>query len=229
MSGEYWVMPDKNYLSATDGGDYNHEGLVVQRVISVCCDALNIENQYDTDYVWFWNDFLDELGSDPERADLDPSEVLIESLVRDGLDLEYAKRMLEAVHSDQDARAFAINEWNWYRVAFNNVEAKTLTPESLRFIGEFMKDLYFEESGEDTIGDEEVTVSLLNGPRYDVTLDALDRGSLRDSKDADLDNLSKAATAQVRKMDVQQQHPYYRGNLGDSVVTIRNNLMECAR
>jgi len=227
VQGEYWYTGGGDLLSATDGGDYNHEGHVLERIISAFCDVLGIENTWETDVGAFRSDLWDQTDWDAHPDGYDPLDEVCLALSKN-LPTEQVEQMRRLIGGAQlDAREFAIQWWGWIRIAGPNAELPALDRETLRRAWEAFADIYFEEEGEDPPEGAKVTVSLLNKMRHKVTMEALERGTLEDAADADLEHLSRVSTEQVKQMDRDAMHQVYRGKLGDSVVgTIRNLLIE---
>lgn len=225
---EWWYTGGGDLLNASDGGDYNHESYVLERIISTFCDVMNLENEWETDTLAFRESVLNMVDLDDHPEDYDPFDEACEKLSRN-LPAEMIEQMraLLGGYAQLDARAFAIDWWDWIRIAGPNAELPDLSRDTLRRAWEAFCDAYSEQVDEDPPEDAEVTVSLLNGMRHSVTMADLERGTLRGAKDADLEHLSRVSTERVKQMDRDAMHPVYREKLGDSVTrTIRNLLVE---
>lgn len=225
IHSEWWYTDSGDLLSATDGGDYNHEGHVMEAIIGEFCEVMGIDNQYATDATWFRTDVGDQVDWDAVPEGYDPIDEA-------GKLMDHPPEMVREMRaflggSQKDARAFAIKWWGWIRLAGPNAEAPNLAPAMLKRVYEAFATVYFEEESEEAPEDAEVTVSLLNGTRHYVTLGALSMGTLEGAEDADLAHLSRVSTEQVKQMDRDAQPAFYRGKLGDSVIrTIRRLLVE---
>lgn len=110
IQGEYWYTSDRELLDATDGGEYDHEGHVMSRVLSIVTDALGVENKYDIDVAWFRTDMGDLGGAEPDKLALELQRHHSEDEVQCILSLISGG-------SNVDARQLAIDYWGWVRIS----------------------------------------------------------------------------------------------------------------
>lgn len=234
---EYWILPDGELLYASDDSDYNHEGHVVERIISIIADFLGIEWDLGPDVIAFrctLNDSIyPERYPEADAAGDDMGEILCNELVQAGCfttkEMDAAWRALQ---SDADARAFAVDFWKWIRLAGNNAELPDLTPKTLKRLASSLIDILYEQEdgeGDDSIaGDLTMNISTYSGRggRHTVSLNDLTDGRLGDNNHSEFDDQNRAAKAAVAKMDQEQMHPHYKGQLGDSTSILVHNLLE---
>lgn len=221
---EYWITPD-GLLYASDGGDTNHEGHVVEAIIREITGFLGLDWDMGPDATAFrcWlNDeiYVERYGEEEE----DPRARLIQELVADRVfktEQEADSAFMAIGGNESDARLHAIRYWGWIRVAGPNAEVRDMAPSVLKQAGEGLWDILSEESDadDDEIRSSVVRISTYGGrgrERREATIGELIDGEVG-AGNTELEDIAKSGGAAVRAMDAAAQNPYYRGKLGDSL------------
>lgn len=227
IRGEYWILPGGDLLEASDHGEYNHEDHVIEHIIARITDALDLNfDEWGPD-VHAFSGFMNEHVF-PERYgddEGDPWGRLAQELVPVFGSLGTVHEALTALKADEDARMFAINRWEWLRVAGPNAEVPDLSRDTLERLGNGLFDILYEEEGELDEAEAmavEIRVSTYRGrgaQHRTITIGELLEGGAG-SGHAGLEAPPASGVAQTRKLDVAAQHPFYGDHLGDSQQTV---------
>jgi hypothetical protein len=216
LSGEYWYTGSGGLLNADEDSDYNHEGHVIEVVITQLCELLGTENIYGPDWVAFKEDvsngqFSAQLGEDLDEA----LDELVRMLGREWGD-QVAQDAFSAMR-ESDAREFAIKHWGWIRIAQNNMELPNLLPKTLKIAAEAFQDALtgeYHDVGDEDLIDTTVYVSTYKGVGKQVTISSLMDGRIEAISDLNSDNLKKAGSAMVDKMNRAISPAYYGDSSG---------------
>ena len=221
---EYWITPD-GLLYASDGGDTNHEGHVVEAIIHIICDFLDLNWDGGPDATAFrcWlNDevYVERYGDDEEDPRARLSKELLDARVF-GSEAEADSAFMAIGGNESDARQHAIHYWGWIRVAGPNAEVRDMTPSVLKQAGEGLWDILSEETDadEEEIRSSVVRISTYRGrgrDRREATIGELVDGEVG-AGNTEFEDIAKSGGAAVRAMDAAVQNPYYKGKLGDSL------------
>ena len=244
INGEFWIYDGGSCSEdVSEAGQGSHEGLVQQYYISTIVDHFGIWEE-DPDWEdWEYGDVKDRIvqeildGEDENsRAELQelyeddgPDEVIEFVLKRDDPQMVPA---LFYANGFGDLRKHAIEDLGWYRVAGNNIEAKSLTPHDMETIARGLESWGMELSGNTVLN-----ISVYGDQDYEVTLDELWNGKLNTEPEEEEQGLSMGqqqpdvaqsweqkrrqqekwndlvsnnAAKQVRNMELEKMHPYYR-------------------
>lgn len=230
VHGEYWYTDGRDLITVDDGGDYNHEGYVLRSIIDLYCGALGLDNQFDTDTTWFRVELGDREDTPPEGEDwMDEIEI---RLKRDGISEGQIQNMRDLLNNHGDAREFAVKWWGWIRISHGAAELPKLTPDFLRRLYEALEEAFYEEQQEELQEFSDPTdtfqVSTYNGTRYVAEVGALKLGKL-DGYRASMG--AQSTPDAVKKLDLKDMPPFYRGHLGDSIESLNMSkrvLLEAA-
>lgn len=204
LRGEYWYTDSGKLITVGESGDYNHEGIVMQHIISLFCDELRVENVYDTDACWFRTAVFDAA-----EGEEDPLDLAVEGLINRGYARDEVGRMRDLLGgSSDDAREFAVNYWKWIRISQAQVELPFLTSDYLRRAYRALVRAFDEEYGDEELPEQRtVRVSTYRGLAYAITLDRLGQGI---NPRNEVDTQTSAATLQVKKLDLALQPSFYQ-------------------
>jgi hypothetical protein len=144
MRGEYWLEGGTARFADGDVGDLNHEGMVMNRAASDVIEALQEAGESDLARI------IDEGRGDPimvrdsfgnhlDAQGVDIGDVAIEDFLAEKTGLN--RRVIEAVTSSTiDARTVGMEDYNWVRMAGNNIEVHGLTRGRLEEIADGLFD-----------------------------------------------------------------------------------------
>jgi hypothetical protein len=223
LRGEYWFDENGNAQYADgDVGDMNHEAHVIARCGYQVANYFGLD-EFDENAII--NEISDEVGDEWGDIENDPADAIIKYLVTffKMPEDKASELVLTAYGSTNDARDYAIKNWNWIRVHGTNIEVNKLNAQTLKKVAEGIGDALeqegnmYEDDSYERAGKVEYIISTYTGKRYTITLDNMEAGSVSGLEE-DVPVKVSAATKQVRDMDVAQMPDYYRkkGIIGDS-------------
>ena len=240
INGEFWIYDGGSCSEdVSENGQGSHEGLVQQHYVQEIIDHFGVwEDEPD----WEYGDIKDRIAkeildseSEENRTELEelyedsgPDELIEFILRRD--DPEMVSKLFYA-NGYGDLRKHAIMELGWYRVAGNNIEAKSLTPHDMETIARGLESWGTELAGNTILG-----ISVYGDQDYDVTLDELWAGKLNSDPEDEQQGFSvgqqpdvsqgweqkrrqqqkwidiqrDSASKQAKDMDLKDMHPYYQ-------------------
>lgn len=230
---EYWFLPDGSTLYANgDYGDKTHEDHVIEAIITKILPLFGYDEEWEggaTDFRIYLNDniFPEMYGDDED----DPYERLKADLLkhntfRNQKEIDAAFSTFSG-HGD-DAREFAIEYWNWIRVAGFNAEVRSLNEETFKRIGEGMLDLLFEDGFEDLKQLNQISVKVSTYKASGNNTRKITIGELVDGeKGAGNSQLEvpNAGKDSINRLDKSIANPYYK-HFGDSFDVVYDNIMK---
>jgi hypothetical protein len=225
---EYWIDARGGLLNASENGEYNHEGHVIEIIVNQIFEFLDIEWTGGPDGIaarcTLNDDVFPRLYGDDED---DPYGRLQREMVRARYfhgnleEAEAAFRTFSGGESEKDAREFAIKYWNWIRVAGNYAELPNFYSDTLKHLGEAIATILEEEGYQEEIEDD----SWMDSTKIDVSIygkrgrSTATVASLCDGKiEARGADLEYGAAAAVATADRQMMRPTYKGKFGDSLI-----------
>lgn len=181
LSGEYWI-DDSGSAFYADGdiGDYNHEMIVMERLISeiLNCFNLDMEDQPSLDISKHFFRIKETLKN-PEDIiafEDDPYDFIERYIKEKGL--EPADEIMDVfTNYNTDPREFALKNWGWIRIQGNNIQTMYLTSQQLQNISRGLEDIVFdfddEESEKETFN---IEVYSTHSMYEDVPISIIDSG-----------------------------------------------------
>lgn len=219
ITGEYWLVDgDVNYADG-DVGDTNHEGFALDHLRRKILDATGAwgfnEETYDWDAIketlpaaiYDSVDFAEEPDGDP-----DAWETLFE--YREQLDLSEGDiNQAFELTGAEDIRTYMARVYGWIAVHRNQFSVWHLTRDAVKTISNAVGDILDQEGNEiDDDSDVELTIFVgATQKTYEVTWREMEE---EDYSTLDLPEIIPVIgpNAQVIKMDLESQHPYYQTN-----------------
>ena len=141
LQGEFWLIDGTAVYADGDVGDINHEGMVIQQLMSELLDLVNDEcgSRLDSEYVDMTK--IEEvirkhLDMDPMDRDQDKIQNFILG------ELQFPKIKLDVINGQVGAREYGFEVLGWKRVAGTSVETQTLTDQDLKEIADGLWDAY---------------------------------------------------------------------------------------
>lgn len=61
--------------------------------------------------------------------------------------------------------------------------------------------------------------------KFEITLEDMKKGNVEGLERSDIEHKTSAATQQVRNLDISQTPSFYKGHLGDSVISNKKKML----
>jgi hypothetical protein len=218
IRGEYWIQDGHVEFADGDVGDMSHVGIVIRSATIELIDLLGGDSG-SSEYPG--EEEIAEAIADEEfdpRDDLTLDEKVRAVIQRDyesDPQLPYYLHLINVAfsHGNLDARTFAMQYWKWVWVRGNNATVWEINPDSLKQIKSGIGEILDGEGIEpDSEGYNEIEITIgsaKTGKRYDISLVDLEAGNF-DLAQTDYVAQASGPVAQVRQMDIDQQHPFYK-------------------
>lgn len=233
ITGEYWFDEHGNAQYADgDVGDMNHEMYVTERCGREVAEYFRLEEFDESTILDIIRHKVKDTWGDITN---DPADTMIKYLVTfHKLTEEDASNLVLIAYgsSSWDAREYAIEKWNWIRVAGIYIEVNKLNINTLRNVAKGINNALeqegemYEDDSYEKAGQVEYRISTYTGKRYTITLDDMERGDVSGLEE-ELVPQANAATKQVRDMDLAAMPDYYKKKniIGDSFTNFVNTVL----
>lgn len=234
LRGEYWFDESGDTMYADgDIGDMNHEMYVEQRVTYTILDYFNLEldefrsfdlSEYFDDIKGVLLEDVDDNDEDAlekfEDAFWDDPKQLIENYIVDNF-REPREKITKMLYM-RDARAYAIEEWNWSRVHGNHIEVNRLTNDQINTVSTGIWNALeeegktYDENERIAAGKAEYYISTYTGKRYQIKLDDMDSPeSISDLEESPIQK--EPGFSNLDRLDRQKMQDFYKDRpFGDS-------------
>jgi hypothetical protein len=178
IKGEWWI-DDTGFALFADGdvGDYNHESLVLERLLSIVLNYLDLEiDERKSLDISEYHDEIYERFDEANRADYEISaeETVKRVLKQNGM--EGVDEAFKVLHNVVDARDFALKYWGWKRVRGNNIQTQYLTVEDLGLITQGLGEIAADAADDETF---DIEVSAGHELYEDVPILVLESGDVQ--------------------------------------------------
>ena len=227
IRGEYWLSKDgTNEYCDGDVGDANHESVVMSQLMSQIAGACDGIQGDELDWNGLWIEVADNVDDTARQGDAvrfagwarKPADDVVTEHIRERVTNEFGpqlgRAMLDAATGHGDLREFAMRWWDEMTVHGNSIGLFRITPDTLKAIYDGVSTIVWEETGEDSANYHiNLHIRDFSGKSFSGELQELKDGGLH--REAVPHAPTGSVNAQVRQMDQQTMHPYYRGHTGD--------------
>ena len=142
LRGEWWIDADGNAVFADgDIGDMNHEMLVIDHLTRELLEYFNVEP--DEEYAGTLDNYEDAIAKEMEWDGEDTKEMIISYLeknARKDFDPKQLDEAIDIAYGQGDARDYALEWWDWIRVAGNNIQTHRITSETFKRMSDGIMD-----------------------------------------------------------------------------------------
>jgi hypothetical protein len=147
-NAEWWLIDGQAVFADGDIGDINHEGYVIQALMSELVEDVNTETGSRIDPEYADTPTLDfEIR---KYLDIDPTDMDEDKKVENFIinELGFSREKLDVIQGKVDARDYGMKVLGWKRVHGTSIQTWTLEDKDLKEIADAMYDACQEEAEE---------------------------------------------------------------------------------